>query len=486
MERKPNILYILADDLGWADVSWHNPVMLTPVLEGLARRGVILDNFYTQPKCSPSRAALMTGLYPYKTSMQRGSIGPFRPTGLPTNIPILPELLKEEGYSTHLVGKWHLGFCNPAYTPTARGFDTFFGEYAQQGDHYTRQHQVNKHIGSGYDLRRDQNVTYEKLGVYSTQLWEEETTQIIEELPTSESKPWYIQLSFTAVHTPYQVPERFVQLYKQAGRSNYNENDLIRMGMVSAIDESVGRIVDRLKTTGHYNNTLVIFTSDNGAGDDKANRPLRGKKGSVYEGGVRVPAFVHGPPLSKHLNTRSRKGVTSLALSHITDMFTTILGRARHKVTLPTDGHDLWPVLISGSSVSLRDSLVYNIDLDDQSETFQFAVRQGRWKLIWGQTEEFRPNKKQAKDSLELYDLAKDPLEQRDLSNTRGDILLKMKGFAKALAKEMKIAFQPNRFSLGFPRYHDGVIETGWCSTGWWKILWNQTNIRVQDFVFRI
>ena len=102
---KPNILYILADDMGFGDVSWNNPDIKTPVLERLAREGVILDQFYAQPKCSPSRAALMTGLYPYKTSMQRGSIGPFRPTGLPTILPTLPDLLRQEGYSTHLVGK---------------------------------------------------------------------------------------------------------------------------------------------------------------------------------------------------------------------------------------------------------------------------------------------------------------------------------------------------------------------------------------------
>lgn len=102
---KPNILYILADDMGFGDVSWNNPDIKTPVLERLAREGVILDQFYAQPKCSPSRAALMTGLYPYKTSMQRGSIGPFRPTGLPTILPTLPDLIRQEGYSTHLVGK---------------------------------------------------------------------------------------------------------------------------------------------------------------------------------------------------------------------------------------------------------------------------------------------------------------------------------------------------------------------------------------------
>ena len=117
---RPNILYILADDLGYGDVSWNNPSMITPNLERLARKGVILDQFYSQPKCSPSRAALLTGLFPYKTSMQRGAIGFFRPTGLPTILPSLPELLREEGYSSHMVGKWHLGFCRSAYLPTRR------------------------------------------------------------------------------------------------------------------------------------------------------------------------------------------------------------------------------------------------------------------------------------------------------------------------------------------------------------------------------
>ena len=146
---RPNILYILADDLGYGDVSWNNPSMITPNLERLARKGVILDQFYAQPKCSPSRAALLTGLFPYKTSMQRGAIGFFRPTGLPTILPSLPEVLREEGYSTHMVGKWHLGYCNTDYTPLSRGFHTFFGSLSQQADHYTREHEINKHIGSG-------------------------------------------------------------------------------------------------------------------------------------------------------------------------------------------------------------------------------------------------------------------------------------------------------------------------------------------------
>ena len=294
---RPNILYILADDLGYADVSWNNPRMITPNLERLARQGVILDQFYTQPKCSPSRAALLTGQFPYKTSMQRGSIGTFRPTGLPTLLPSLPELLREEGYSTHLVGKWHLGYCSDLYTPLNRGFDTFFGCLSQQADHYTRQHQINKHIGSGYDLWRAGNVSRDGEGLYSTFLWEEEVERLLAGL--NSSSPWFIQLALTAAHTPYQVPDRFSALYTEQAEFSQEE---VRRGMISAIDESLGRLETALSLSPHHANTLLVFTSDNGAGQYSGNKPLRGKKGDVLEGGVRVPAFVTGEPLRPHLD----------------------------------------------------------------------------------------------------------------------------------------------------------------------------------------
>jgi len=472
---QPNFLYILADDLGWADVSWNNPDSLTPVLEGLAKEGVILNRFYTQPKCSPSRASLMTGLYPYKMSMQRGSIGPFRPTGLPTHLPTLPGLLRDAGYSTHLVGKWHLGYCHTDYTPNRRGFDTFFGEYAQQADHYTREHEINSHIGSGYDLWRNDNVTRDGEGLYSTFLWEEETSRLLTSLAAANSsKPWYVQLSFTAVHPPYQAPKKFLRLHTQKGRSYTKEEydlEVVRKAMVSTIDESVGRIIKTLKANGLYKNTLIVFTSDNGSGYRPANLPLRGKKGSVFEGGVRVPAFLHGVPLAKATLTRPH---TSDALAHITDWLPTLLGLAGAPPTIPTDGFDLWPALTQGS-ISPRTSLVYNIDMDDQSGTFQIAIRHHQWKLIWGQTKEFRPHKKQ-EGELHLFNLDMDPNEEVDLAIEKEQKLNQMKELAREWAADLKVAFQPNRFSLGYPRYHNGLLEPGWCKPGWWQILWKPEN----------
>ena len=253
----------------------------------------------------------MTGLYPYKMSLQRGAIGDFRPMGLPTVIKTLPEMLRSAGYSTHLVGKWHLGYCHPDYTPIRRGFDTFYGMMSQQSDHYTREQAVNKYMGSGYDHWRDGNVTYEGAGLYSTNLWEEETVRLVNS--RNSSTPWFIELSLTAAHSPFQVPERFSDIYR-AGRSRPTgskeevsawENGILRRGMVTAIDESVGRIMEALRASGQHDNTLVVFSSDNGSGMKEGNKPLRGKKGEIFEGGVRVPAFVTGSPLVKNTKRTS-------------------------------------------------------------------------------------------------------------------------------------------------------------------------------------
>ena len=272
---------------------------------------MILDQYYAQPKCSPSRAALMTGLYPYKLSLQRGAIGDFRPMGLPTQVRTLPEVLRSAGYSTHLVGKWHLGYCHLDYTPIRRGFDTFYGMMSQQSDHYTREQAVNKYTGSGYDHWRDSNVSYEGAGLYSTNLWEEETVRLVNS--RNSSTPWFIELSLTAAHSPFQVPERFSDIYR-AGRSRPTgskeevsawENGILRRGMVTAIDESVGRIMEALRASGQLDNTLVVFSSDNGSGMKEGNKPLRGKKGEIFDGGVRVPAFVTGSPLVKNMKRTS-------------------------------------------------------------------------------------------------------------------------------------------------------------------------------------
>ena len=468
----PNILYILVDDFGYSDVSWNNPSMKTPVLDQLAKDGVILDQFYSQPRCSPSRAALLTGLYPYKMSIQRGNISPFRPSGLATVFPTFPELLKKKGYSTHLVGKWHLGYCNEDYLPTRRGFDTFFGQYGQQTDHFTRMYEQNKHIGAGYDLWRGENVTNEGAGIYSSRLWAHEAVAVLDRVE-GRGEPWYLQVAFTGARAPFQAPDKFMEMYDKGKYGRFAKKDfdleLVRKGMVSAVDDAVGDIMTRLRSSEDYNNTIIIFSSDNGSADPKANLPFKGSRGHLSEGAVRVPSFVHSPLLEPH-----RRGTRSQELVHITDWFPTILGLAKYDQNITSDGLNIWPVIQAGEK-GQRDMIVYNLDMDDQSGNFQFGIRKENWKLLWGHPAKFAVNKTPKRQHVELYNLASDPSEENDLSETHQDLVAGLQKLIIKVAKDMKPSFQPNRYSLGYPRYQEGLLRPGWCQSRWWDILWEET-----------
>ena len=220
--NRPNFLVLVADDMGFNDVSWNNPDMKTPALDLLSKQGVRLDTFYSQPRCSPSRAALLTGLYPYKMGIQRGNISPFRPSGLATRFTLLPEMLEELGYTSHLVGLWHLGYCHTDYLPTNRGFSSFFGQLTERSDHYTRLLHTNQYVGSGYDLWTNTTVSYEGAGLYSSELWAQKAKEKLSELEGSES-PWLLQVSFTLSSQSFQAPDRFMELYDSGDRNDYSQ-----------------------------------------------------------------------------------------------------------------------------------------------------------------------------------------------------------------------------------------------------------------------
>ncbi|XP_023320888.1 arylsulfatase B [Eurytemora carolleeae] len=467
--KQPNILFILADDFGYNDVSWNNEDVFTPNLEKLGREGVILDTYYASTRCSPSRGALLTGLYPHRLGIQRGNIGTFRPTGLVTDFKTFPEILQAAGYTTHLVGRWHLGYCHPSYLPTRRGFTTFFGQFSQQTDHYSRIYLENEEIGEGYDLRRGENISYEGAGKYSTHLWRDEAQSLIEGWNSSNSTPWFLQVSFTAAGAPYQVPESYVKRYKKRRFRNLSEEDTIRYGMISAVDSAVGDIVKTLKQRNMFENTVLVFSSDNGVGGDVGNLPFRGSRGTLWEGGVRVPALVSSPLLNLD------EGYTTRSMVHITDWFPTLLKLAGVSSDVQTDGFNIWEALQQREEFS-RNSLVYSLDQDDKSGHLQHGIREKNIKFVWGNPDKFEVNKRFKKDVYHLFDLEKDPTETENLASQYPELVEKMKEKVKTLVKDVKPAFQPNRYSLGYPKYHDGVISTGWCETDWWKILWRSLN----------
>ncbi|XP_066985387.1 arylsulfatase B-like [Macrobrachium rosenbergii] len=377
-EKKPHVILIVADDLGWSDVSWNNPNVVMPHMDTLAKNGVILNQSYVQPTCTPTRAALLTGRYPFKLGLQKAVIAATEPAGLSVHVDILPQLLKKVNYETHAIGKWHLGFCSWDYTPTKRGFDSFYGFYTGAADYYTHKRSTSvklpedkarrDHDGGFLDLRNNTTPDDTKDGVYSTHLFASVAEDIVRSRKPQD--PLFMYLAFQSVHSPIQVPQNYSQVYEHIqdqDRRNY-------LGMVTAMDEAIGRLVTALKETGHYNNSVIIFTTDNGGSvkNSGSNWPLRGEKSSLWEGGVRGVAFIHSPFLPN-------PGTVTNQLHHATDWFRTIIDITGGP-TAEVDGVSQWDAF-AGVSGPPRDKMIYNMyDL----EGFKAGVRLGDYKMLIG------------------------------------------------------------------------------------------------------
>ncbi|XP_064099097.1 arylsulfatase B-like [Macrobrachium nipponense] len=358
-KKKPHVIVIVADDLGWNDVSWNNPNVVMPNLNDLALNGVILNQSYVLPRCTPTRTALLTGRYPFTIGFQDENVKREEPRGIPLKVSLLPELLKEAGYSTHAVGKWHLGFCSWDYTPTRRGFDTFFGFYGGGEDHFTHKEpsrleemgrKKNKRKKTAYlDLRNGTELDDSQEGVYSSHLFASVAEEIVRSRDPKD--PLFMYLAFQSAHSPLQVPQEYEDVYKHIG----NKDRRVKLGMITAMDEGIGRLVKALKETGHYENSVIIFTTDNGGAIRYAgsNWPLRGEKDSLWEGGMRGPAMVHSPYL------RNAGSVTNQLL-HVTDWYSTILNIAG-STTPRVDGLNQWDAL-AGIASPPRSKMIYTVE----------------------------------------------------------------------------------------------------------------------------
>ena len=400
---RPNIIFILADDLGWKDVGYHGGSIKTPNIDKLAAEGTRLEQFYVQPVCSPTRSSLMTGRYPMRYGLQVGVVRPWANYGLPLEERTLAQALKEAGYATAICGKWHLGHMNGQYLPTARGFDHQYGHYNGALDYFT-------HVrDGGLDWHRDDQPVREQ--GYTTDLLADESIRLIERHDVT--RPLFLYVPFNAVHSPFQAPQSRIDRYKHIQAKNKR----IFAAMLTCMDDAIGRIVSSLDKRGIRQNTLIIFCSDNGGvGNVSDNGLLRGEKAQLYEGGIRVPAIAVWPGVLK-------AGAVVDEPLHIVDMYPTLikLAGATLEQSLPLDGKDAWPTIAQGKP-SPHDEILLNVTPANG------AIRCGDWKLVCnGSIGANNASEEAGRNVFELFNLADDPYEKNDLSDKQPQKLEELK-----------------------------------------------------------
>lgn len=404
-----HVLWIVVDDLGYSDVSYkanmYNisaPLFPTPFIDSLAHAGVRLESSYVHALCSPSRTAFLSGRYAYTTGMNAEVITDGVPDQLPTNIRTLADLLKTKGWATSAYGKWDLGMTTYGCTPLCRGFDHFSGFYNADEDYFTHSNGVT------LDLRHDFDPDYEQYGIYSTSLFASRASNWITSTIKNGSSNTFSYLAFQAIHAPQQAPDELVLTGPCADLFPIHEPiRRVACGQMRGVDIGVQEVVAAYKAAGILNDTLIIFTGDNGGNTDTggSNMPLRGAKATMFEGGVRTAAFVSGAGLDLVAGTISNEFYS------LVDWFPTIAfgiaGVDPEEALLPKynyqspppplDGMNIWTSLSTGSPSPRNEALLY---LDPfscfvgHSEVpcsvpGQGAIRIGNYKLIHGHVSQY-------------------------------------------------------------------------------------------------
>jgi arylsulfatase A-like enzyme len=412
---KPNIIFVIADDLGWADIGYHNKEVLTPNLDKLARQSVRLQRHYVMPTCTPTRIGLMTGRYPSRLGVLSPAYGNIFDEGSVT----LAQALRNGGYETSISGKWHMG-SPPECTPLKYGFDTSYGYFHGQIDPYT--HLYKTGVRSWH--RNDKYLDEEG---HATDLITDEAVRVVE---SDHDKPFFLYVAYSVPHYPLDEPDEWTSLYK--GKIK-NRSRLWDAASITHMDAGIGRIVEAVDRKGIRENTLIVFVSDNGGQKswysktqykgryaDKPhdvlgdNRPLRGWKTDVYEGGIRVPAMANWPGVLEPGDM--------LAPVHIVDWMPTFCKLARHssetdlfdrlRASLKWDGEDIWPLIQSRAAHAAPRTLYWKTPGAQ-------AIRRGDWKLI--------VDKQQT--VVGLYDVVADPYEENDMAKRHPDRVNDLKRF---------------------------------------------------------
>jgi len=393
-ERKPNIVLILADDLGYGDLGVQGGRdVATPNIDRLAAAGVRMTDFYANhPNCGPSRAALLSGRYQHRFGFENNP-GPAQRNSplvaLPRDAGTLPERLKLEGYATAMVGKWHNGY-TAENLPMARGFDQFYGFHGGAMA-YTAE-------GPNGAKEMFRNGAPAPMPAHTTEAFTDEAVNFIQ---AQKDRPFFLYAAYNAVHAPMQTTDPYLRRFAHV----QDPTRRAYLAMLAALDDGVGRIVGAVDSAGLARDTLIVFVSDNGGPTwqtTSSNRPLNGVKSTMLEGGVRVPAIFRW---TGHLPA----GRTSAFAGMGFDITATALAAAGSPLTPDLDGVDLTPILAGQSSRPGDRPLYWRLGR-------QAGMRSGHWKIVG------------ADDRWWLFDLARDPGERHDLAKARPDVLARLRG----------------------------------------------------------
>lgn len=410
---KPTIVYVLLDDLGWNDVGYHGSTIRTPTIDSLATSGVRLEQFYVTPMCTPTRAAFISGQAPYRLGLADDVIPHWSRVGLNLETQTIAERLKGAGYVTAIIGKWNLGHAAPAYRPTHRGFDIQFGPYSPASDYFA-------HTAAGSTIRdlwqQDRAV---RVPGYLTDTLAREAVQLIER--HDFASPLFLYLPLTAPHAPYQVDERYLEfVHDEPDRERW-----VYAAMVYAADRAIAGVIAALQGRGVWNDTLFVVSSDNGGAQPANNSPLRGAKRTLYQGGLLSPAILSYPA-----RLRTYAGRQEKAPLLVTDLTATFLRAASATAAGPaadTDTVDILDLLTGQAEPPWRRVL----HLDHRSA----ALLYGPLKVVEN------PNRGRpgtaAAQSLEVYDVASDPMERHDLATDQGELIQRFRDEVAAIRAKM-------------------------------------------------
>ena len=420
-DDRPNVVILLADDLGWADVGYHGGTQIdTPSIDRLAREGAQLDRFYATPICSPTRAALMTGRDPMRLGVAYGVIMPWMTNGIHPDEHFMPQSFQAAGYQTAMVGKWHLGHAQMTYHPNQRGFDHFYGHLHTEVGYFPPFSNQG-----GKDFQRN-GVSIDDEG-YETFLLGNEAARFIK--ARDKDKPFFLYIPFIAPHTPLDAPDDLKAKYadisddREPARSkNTDQTRLIRKltlrpsarpmyaAVVDGMDQAIGTVLAALDDEGIADDTIVLFFSDNGgaayAMGGADNVPLRGGKGETFEGGVRVVSVMRWP-------AKIAAGSKMESIMSVMDVFPTIAAAAgvEPKNERALDGRNLWPAIAEGKNIARSDYLYFASETPI-SGAFSLTAFDDEWKLV----QDVRQGLLSASVTNFLFRISEDPNERNNLA----------------------------------------------------------------------